>query len=374
MTLRTAVIGGGTVSSVHLDGLDRNPRTDLVAICDLDEDTARGIATEYDIQAFFDVEEMLAKLDLDWVHVCTPVQTHLPIAKTVIEAGIPVQIEKPITETYEEFEELASFAERHDAVVSEKHNHAFDPVVRQALRMKREGELGEVRGVDVIYTGSSRPDDPNRGPWNFDLAGGEFEEGIPHPIYITLRAGGYPRSESDLETTTALFSDYDRPFDYDGAQVQYVTDDEVLCTTKVLGGTRPVRELKIHGSKKSVTADLLSQTLIEHDRDYKRSGATRALNNVDQAVDRATGTIANMRSVLDRARHDDWDTLRLLNAHYYQNHAESIALEAGDPSRMPVPLSESRWTILLMEEIRDAARRDNPRDLDAVEASVGGDE
>jgi len=190
MTLRTAVIGGGTVSSVHLDGLDRNPRTDLVAICDLDEDTARGIATEYDIQAFFDVEEMLAKLDLDWVHVCTPVQTHLPIAKTVIEAGIPVQIEKPITETYEEFEELASFAERHDAVVSEKHNHAFDPVVRQALRMKREGELGEVRGVDVIYTGSSRPDDPNRGPWNFDLAGGEFEEGIPHPIYITLRAGG----------------------------------------------------------------------------------------------------------------------------------------------------------------------------------------
>lgn len=41
---------------------------------------------------------------------------------------------------------------------------------------------------------------------------------------------------------------------------------------------------------------------------------------------------------------------------------------------MPVPLSESRWTILLMEEIRDAARRDNPRDLDAVEASVGGDE
>jgi len=59
-----------------------------------------------------------------------------------------------------------------------------------------------------------------------------------------------------------------------------------------------------------------------------------------------------MRSVLDRARHDDWDTLRLLNAHYYQNHAESIALEAGDPSRMPVPLSESRWTILLMEEIQ----------------------
>jgi|SRR6056297_150366 len=374
MTLRTAVIGGGTVSSVHLDGLDRNPRTELVAICDLDEDVARDIADEYDIEPYFDVAELLAERELDWVHICTPVQSHLAVAKTVIEAGVPIQIEKPITETYAEFEELAAFAERHDAVVSEKHNHAFDPVVRRALRMKREGELGEVRGVDVIYTGSSRPDDPNRGPWNFDLAGGEFEEGIPHPLYLTLRAGGYPRSESAIGSSTALFGDYDRDFDYDGAQLQYVTDDEVLCSVKMLGGTRPVRELVVHGSEKSVTADLLSQTLIEHDRDYKRSAATRALNNVDQAVDRLTGTVANVRSVIHRSRHDDWDTLRLLNAHYYQNDAESRALEAGDPSRMPVPLSESRWMILLMEEIRDEAQRSDSGEFEAVEASVGGDE
>lgn len=355
MTLRTAVIGGGTVSAVHLDGLTRNPRTDLVAICDVEESTARSIAEEYGIRPYFDVEEMLADLDLDWVHICTPVQTHLPIAKTVIEAGIPVQIEKPITETYAEFEELASFADSHGVVVSEKHNHDFDPVVRAAIRRKRDGTLGDIRGVDVIYTGSSRPDDPNRGPWNFDLAGGEFEEGIPHPIYMTLRAGGYPRSEADIDATTALHEEYDRPFTYDGAQLQYVTDDEVLCTTKVLGGTRPVRQLLIHGEKMSVTADLISQTLVEHDRNYKSSAVTRALNNVDQVVDRVAGTVANVRAVVQRQRNDDWDTLRLLNAHYYQNDAESRALEAGDPSRMPVPLSESRWTIRLMEEIRQTA-------------------
>lgn len=357
MTLNTAVIGGGTVSSIHLSGLDRNPRTELVAICDLDEDIAREHAREYGIRAFFDVEEMLDELDLDWVHVCTPVQTHLPVAKTVIEAGIPVQIEKPITETYEEFEELAAFADRHGVTVSEKHNHDFDPVVRSAVKRARDGELGDVRGVDVIYTGSSRPDDQNRGAWSFDLAGGEFEEGLPHPIYLTLHAGGYPRSEGDLSATTALFDEYDRDFAYDGAQLQYVTDDDVLCTTKMLGATRPVRVLLIHGEDASITADLISQTLVVHDRNYKGSAVGRVLNNVDQAVDRVTGTVANARAVLKRARNDDWDTLRLLNAHYYQNHAESKALEANDPSRMPVPLAESRWTIRLMEEIRDAAER-----------------
>ncbi len=375
MTLRTAVVGGGTVSGVHLDGLTRNPRTELVAICDTDEENARDIADDYGIDAYFDVEAMLADADLDWVHICTPVQTHLPIAKLVIEAGIPIQIEKPITETYEEFEELAAHAERHGVVVSEKHNHNFDPVVRAAMEKKRSGELGPVRGVDVIYTGSSRPDDPNRGPWNFELAGGEFEEGIPHPLYMTLRAGGYPRSEQAVTATTSLFDDYEQDFSYDGAQIQYATDDGVLGTTKVLGDTRPVRQLLIHGEEKSLTADLISQTLVEHDRNYKASAAARALNNVDQVDDRVAGTVANVRSVLKRKRNDDWDTLRLLNAHYYQNDAESRALEAGAPERMPVPLSESRWMMYLMASIRADATHERADEQAGhpVEPAIGRD-
>lgn len=374
MTLRTAVVGGGNVSGVHLSGLDLNPRTELVAICDTDEDVATEWAAEYDIEAFVDLEELLADTDLDWVHVCTPVQTHLAVAKRIIEAGIPVQIEKPITETYEEFQELAAHADRHGVVVSEKHNHNFGPVMRAAVAKKRNGELGDVRGVDVIYTGSSRPDDPNRGAWSFDLPGGEFEEGIPHPVYMTLRAGGYPRSEGDVTATTALFDDYEKSFAYDGAQLQFVTDDDVLCTTKILGGTRPVRQVLIHGEDVSLTADLISQTLVEHDRDYKSGAVGRALNNVDQVIDRVAGTVANARAVLRRKRNDDdWDTLRLLNAHYYQNDAESRALEAGDPDAMPVPLAESRWTTYLMEEVRSAASQSASRETHPVEPVVGRD-
>ncbi|MXR19622.1 Gfo/Idh/MocA family protein [Halobacterium bonnevillei] len=375
MTLRTAVVGGGTVSGVHLDGLSKNPRTSLAAICDTDKDAARDIAAEYGIDAYVDAEAMLADTDLDWAHICTPVQTHLPLAKLFIEAGVPIQIEKPITETYEEFEELAACADRHDVVVTEKHNHNFDPVMRAAMAQRRSGELGEVRGVDVVYTGSSRPDDANRGPWNFELAGGEFEEGVPHPVYLTLRAGGYPRSERAVTATTALFGDYDREFAYDSAQLQYVTENDVLCTTKVLGGTRPVRRVLVHGSEKSLTADLISQTLVEHDRDYKASAAARAMNNLDEAGDRLTGTVANARAVLKRKRNeDDWHTLRLLNAHYYQNDAESRALLGGDPDQLPVPLSESRWTMYLMGEIRNAAASPESRGSHPVEPTLGRDD
>jgi predicted dehydrogenase len=149
MTLRTAVVGGGTVSGVHLDGLRKNPRTSLVAICDTDEDTARDIAAEYAIDAYVDVESMLAESDLDWAHRYTSVQTHLSLAKRFIEAGVPVQIEKPITETDEEFEELAAHADRHGVVGSEKHDHNVDPVMRAAIRDAATGhESRESQAVE----------------------------------------------------------------------------------------------------------------------------------------------------------------------------------------------------------------------------------
>ncbi|MFC7137868.1 hypothetical protein ACFQRB_18320 [Halobaculum litoreum] len=130
----------------------------------------------------------------------------------------------------------------------------------------------------------------------------------------------------------------------------------------------------VHGSEMSLTADLISQTLVEHDRDYKSSGVGRVLNNVDNAIDRFTGTVQNARAVLKRSNTDEWDTERLLNAHYYQNHAESIALEAGDPARMPVPLSESRWMIRLMSEIRTAADRSAERQGATIDAgAITGD-
>jgi predicted dehydrogenase len=365
--LRTAVVGGGTVSGVHLEGLRRNPRTELVAICDVDQARAREVAREYEIRPYTDVEQMLADVDLDWIHVCTPVQTHVDVALPAIEAGIPVMIEKPVTETVEEYERLEAAARRYDVPVTVKHNHVFDPVMRRARAKLAAGDLGTVKGVDVIYTGSSRPDTPNRGTWSFDLVGGEFEEGLAHPLYLTLRAGGYPRDEAEIKATTTRFGTYDRAFAYDAAQVQYVSESGVLCSTKMLSETVPVRLMHVHGDEASMTADFVSQTLLVHDRDYKASAAAKALNNVDRVVDSTLGTLENARAVAERALADDWERAKELNAHFYQDDLESKALITGD--ELPVPLEEGGWTVRLMAAIREAAA--STPDERPVERPVG---
>lgn len=356
MSIRTAVIGGGTVSETHLSGLAQNPKTDLVAICDLSEETAKQKARSYDIQAYFDVSELLESETLDWVHVCTPPQTHLAVATQVLEAEIPTLVEKPVTETIEQFEDLAAVADREDVRFSVVHNHKFGLVMRKVLEEIESGILGQIRGVDLLYTGSTEPDVENRGAWNFELLGGEFEEGLPHPLYLGINAAGLPRSDQDVSAQTSLGGEYEMDFGYDSAQVQYVSESGTLCTIKMLSGTKPVRILYVHGTEATLAADLVSQTLVRLDRDYKSSPLARAQNNLDQIVDRVRGTAENVGVVLKDKRDGDWETAIERNGSYYQFDQEAEALLTG--TEPPVSVPEARWTVKLQEAIRDSVRRD----------------
>lgn len=353
MALDAAVVGAGTISGVHLTGISKNPRTNLVGICDVNEQQAIDAANEHGIKPYFDVDDMLEEQSLDLLHVCTPVQTHLEISKKAIAAGVPLLIEKPITETVDELETIEELSEEHGVPVSPVNNHLFDPVVLTAREMIDSGELGRIRGVDLVFTGLTRPDEVNRGSWVFDLLGGEFEEGLPHSIYLTLGLGGHPKSQSDISVTTALNGEYEQSFEYDSVQVQYVTPDEALCSMKMTAGGRPQRMIHIHGEEKTITIDILLQMSQIIDSDYNRSSITKTMQALRYATGHVTGIAKNARLVLETSRADDWDTVKKGTPHFQQFDRTAKALENG--SEMPVPLASAKWTIQTMHEIRKAA-------------------
>jgi predicted dehydrogenase len=350
MTLETAVVGGGVVSDYHLSGLEQCPDTNLVAICDLDESRAREKATEYDINAYADFEGMLARESLDWIHLCTPVGTHLELARMAIEDGIPVLIEKPVTESVAEAEELERLAEEYDATVSVVHNHNFSPAMRKARRLIEDGAIGELRSVDLLYAGETYPDDVRRGAWAFELPGGEFEEGLPHPIYMVLNLGGYPSSPDAIQASTSLADEYAQGFEYDSVQFQYTTDDGVLCSGTVLASDVPHKVIQVHGDDGSIEIDVVSQSVTVLDRDYQASPKARALANVDHVLGRLRGTAENLVAVARRSIDDDWDSVRNLDSHSYQFGEEVRAIQRGEPTAVPV--AEGTWTLRVMETIR----------------------
>jgi len=368
MALRTAVIGGGVVSRLHLSALEESPLVDLVGICDIDAERARELAKEYGIRAYFDAETMLTEADLDWVHVCTPVQTHRDLCVMALEAGVPALVEKPATVSVDEIDDIREAAERTGVPVSVVHNHQFSIGVKEARERIADGELGELRGLDMISTGDPRPDVSQRGSWAFELVGGEFEEGIPHQIYVALGVGGYPIDREAVKATTALHGDYEQGFGYDGLQLQWVTDEQALCSVKLLSGGQRQRLLLVHGEEASLMVDLMSQTTVTLDRDYAASPVTRAMSNVDHVLDRVTGTARNAGAMARRELTDDRETELHWNSLASQFDAEARALLADEPPA--VPLEEARWTVALMEEVREAAgERATPAAVAAAEES-----
>ncbi|MFC6718282.1 Gfo/Idh/MocA family protein [Natrialbaceae archaeon GCM10025810] len=351
MGIRTAVVGGGTVSRAHLAGAQKNPRTELIAVCDLDEDRARERAREFGTMAVVDYTELLD--DVDYIHVCTPVQTHFEIAKTAIEAGVGVVIEKPSTVTSEEIERLDELAAENDVPATVIHNHLFFPTVRKVREMIAAGELGRITSVDVVYAGLTPPDMVNRGSWVFDLPGGEFEEGLPHPIYTALGVGGWPASEDDISAQTVRSRDYDDDFAYDQAQVQYVSESGTLCHVTMLCDTLPQRLQIINGSEQSIVLDEINQSIFRLDEDYTRSTLARSMKGFDVSLSQVTSTIDNARSVATSAVDDSWETAAETNSHFAIFDRFVDAVESG--ADVPVPLEQSKWTIKIMEEIRESA-------------------
>jgi predicted dehydrogenase len=354
MTLNAAVVGAGVVSGTHLSALDRNPRTKLVAICDIDEGRANDVADKYGINAYTDIDDMLELEDLDWVHICTSVQSHVSLAKKVIDKGVPVMIEKPITTTLDEFLELKEYADEHGVRFSEVHQHAFDPAMRVVTEKIKHGGLGRVRSVEVIFTGLTPPDLEQRGAWTMELEGGEFEEGLPHPLYLALTAGGYPESEESISAITSLANDYDRDFTYDNASVQYSTKDGCLVSVKMVSGAIPQRLVIVHGEQRSLMADLVSQTVMKVAHDPTSTSLSKVRYNVERSADLIGGVVGNASTVLKTKYDDGWENVKETNPHYYQIDLESKAIATGRP--MPVPVEESQWTMVLLEAIRESAR------------------
>lgn len=224
MVLETAVVGGGTVSDIHLAGVQRRPEAALVAVCDPDEARARETAKAYDVNAYADFEGMLAREELDWIHLCTPVQTRLDLAEMALEDGVPVQIERPVTPTAREARELARLASAYETDVSVVHSRNFDPAVREAEAMVDDGVIGAVRSVELRYTVDEQAERDTRGGRASELPGGVVDAVLPDPIALVLHVGGYPTDTDAIQAAATRSRAEERVTQYDGATFQYTSE------------------------------------------------------------------------------------------------------------------------------------------------------
>jgi predicted dehydrogenase len=117
--LKIGVVGTGDVArKLYLPGI-HNPDAGVVlqAVCDIVRERAEVAAKDFGAQKVYtDVAEMLEREDLDLVFVLTPLLTHQPIVRQVLQSGKNCYSEKPLTLSRREADELAELAERKQGV------------------------------------------------------------------------------------------------------------------------------------------------------------------------------------------------------------------------------------------------------------------
>ena len=161
--IRLGMVGGGRdafIGAVHRIAARIDDQYELVAGCfssnaeksmasggDLGVDPKRTYASFAEMAA----REARRKDGIEAVAIVTPNHMHAPVAMQFLRRGIHVICDKPLTATLPEAKRLAKAAEASGVVFALTHNYTGYPMIRQAAAMVRNGDLGEIRVVQVEY-------------------------------------------------------------------------------------------------------------------------------------------------------------------------------------------------------------------------------
>ncbi|WP_437395888.1 Gfo/Idh/MocA family protein [Flagellimonas lutimaris] len=123
--LKVGVLGAGHLGKIHLRLLNQSDKYELVGFYDPDEINAKKVAAEFGYSYFENINNLIDAVDV--VDIVTPTLSHFDCAKKAIEKGRHIFIEKPITNTLEEAEELLQLSKKNGVKGQVGHVERFNP-------------------------------------------------------------------------------------------------------------------------------------------------------------------------------------------------------------------------------------------------------
>lgn len=123
--LKVGVLGAGHLGKIHLRLLNQSNKYELVGFYDPFEENATKVAAEFGYKKFDTISELIAAVDV--VDIVTPTLSHYDCAKEAIQAGKHVFLEKPISNTVAEAEEIIALAKKYNVKGQVGHVERFNP-------------------------------------------------------------------------------------------------------------------------------------------------------------------------------------------------------------------------------------------------------
>lgn len=123
--IKAGVLGAGHLGKIHLRLLQESNKYELVGFYDADKENAKKISSEFGYKYFDSVDRLIDAVDM--VDIVTPTLSHYECAIKAINKGKHIFIEKPITNTVEEAEEIRELLSKHNIRGQVGHVERFNP-------------------------------------------------------------------------------------------------------------------------------------------------------------------------------------------------------------------------------------------------------
>jgi predicted dehydrogenase len=187
--IKIALLGCGKVGHLHAAALKSLPESEFVAVCGRTEEKAKAFAEKYQVAAFTDVREMLAKSKAEAICVCTPHPEHAAPTIAAAQAGAHALVEKPLASSLADCDAMLAAARANKTIISTVCQRRFYPPAQRIRRAIDEGKIGKpVLGTVTMFGWRDEAyykSDPWRGSWKHE-GGGVLVNQSPHQLDMLI--------------------------------------------------------------------------------------------------------------------------------------------------------------------------------------------
>ncbi|MEO9363927.1 MAG: Gfo/Idh/MocA family oxidoreductase [Nitrososphaera sp.] len=229
----------------------------LGAVCDFDPARAKEIATKHGAAPYSSVDEMLEKERLDACLVCTPTRTHSAVAKKVMEKGLHAFVEKPLSFSSQECDEMAELARKKHVLLTCGYIERFNPAVSETKKMIADKKCGDLLMLEFHRENRMPPKIKDVGII-FDTAVHDIDTAMflfdARPNVVFARAGRHMHEFEDFATLMLGFANQRVAI----ISVNWLTPKKVrtfsaVCTDGIISGNFISQEVKIDNAGETVT-------------------------------------------------------------------------------------------------------------------------
>jgi len=199
---RVLLVGAGGVGSKRAAAVAAHDGTNLVCVCDVDQDAAANLSSRYGVPARTDWSAAVREVDADLVIVSTTHDALSAVTVAALEAGLHVLCEKPLGRNRDEVAASVEAAAAAGVVLRAGYNHRFHPAISGVHAAASAGQLGTLISVRGRYGHGGRPGYDRE--WRADpvvSGGGELLDQGAHllDLYLWL-LGGFDSAVAHTQT------------------------------------------------------------------------------------------------------------------------------------------------------------------------------